>query len=359
VGALGPFKVTDDKGRAVLSGTVHVAEGWHPDAAAAGGVLGRPATTAFRVIGVRPDDQNDDDGNGDGDGDGDGDSDEHEEDTDEHEDVEKEDDEEGAAAASRRNELNATPVLLELTPQTGRKHQLRVHCAQVLKCVMVGDYKHGYRDLRRRRFRNAVPEWKTIIKNIERDAVTQEAGSFEGDGVFERERAVRRAELERWAVTREMGGKWKHDMPRRHAGAPDGDGGGRASYRANVEGNNGDGEDVVDKGYAAVEEEARELRGGESGQKSSKPWRWDADDADDAVKDVKNGEVEYGVMHDDDDDDEDEDADDGDYEDDAVANIVMLRKRRQARGEKPGAKLVGVPLHLHARELRFTAGFGA
>ena len=95
-----------------------------------GGVGGRPATTGFRVLGTRRDDvQHGEEGSKDEEGGGGGGSGEH------------------------------TPVLLELTPQTGRKHQLRVHCAHVLKCPMVGDYKHGYRDLRRRRFRNKVPEW--------------------------------------------------------------------------------------------------------------------------------------------------------------------------------------------------------
>ncbi|KAJ1255651.1 hypothetical protein BS78_K175800 [Paspalum vaginatum] len=32
---------------------------------------------------------------------------------------------------------------LELFPRTGRKHQLRVHCAEVLGTPIVGDYKYG------------------------------------------------------------------------------------------------------------------------------------------------------------------------------------------------------------------------
>lgn len=32
---------------------------------------------------------------------------------------------------------------LELSPLTGRKHQLRVHCAEVLGTPIVGDYKYG------------------------------------------------------------------------------------------------------------------------------------------------------------------------------------------------------------------------
>ncbi|KAL6209851.1 hypothetical protein ACLB2K_020790 [Fragaria x ananassa] len=34
---------------------------------------------------------------------------------------------------------------LELIPLTGRKHQLRVHCAEVLGTPIVGDYKYGWR----------------------------------------------------------------------------------------------------------------------------------------------------------------------------------------------------------------------
>ena len=41
------------------------------------------------------------------------------------------------------------PALLELAPKTGRRHQLRAHCAETLGCVIVGDYKHGYRDVAR------------------------------------------------------------------------------------------------------------------------------------------------------------------------------------------------------------------
>ncbi|PIA27072.1 hypothetical protein AQUCO_08300042v1 [Aquilegia coerulea] len=33
---------------------------------------------------------------------------------------------------------------LELRPLTGRKHQLRVHCAEVLRTPIVGDYKYGW-----------------------------------------------------------------------------------------------------------------------------------------------------------------------------------------------------------------------
>eukprot|EP00877_Chromochloris_zofingiensis_P006874 jgi/Chrzof1/243/Cz01g08160.t1 len=35
---------------------------------------------------------------------------------------------------------------LELYPSTGRKHQLRLHCAKLLNAPIVGDYRYGYRD---------------------------------------------------------------------------------------------------------------------------------------------------------------------------------------------------------------------
>ncbi|XP_039001855.1 RNA pseudouridine synthase 4, mitochondrial [Hibiscus syriacus] len=38
---------------------------------------------------------------------------------------------------------------LELSPLTGRKHQLRVHCAEVLGTPVVGDYKYGWQAHRR------------------------------------------------------------------------------------------------------------------------------------------------------------------------------------------------------------------
>jgi 23S rRNA-/tRNA-specific pseudouridylate synthase len=34
--------------------------------------------------------------------------------------------------------------VLKLHPETGRKHQLRVHCAKVLDGPIVGDFKYGY-----------------------------------------------------------------------------------------------------------------------------------------------------------------------------------------------------------------------
>jgi hypothetical protein len=38
---------------------------------------------------------------------------------------------------------SSSAALLLLQPVTGRTHQLRVHCADVLKCPVVGDHKYG------------------------------------------------------------------------------------------------------------------------------------------------------------------------------------------------------------------------
>lgn len=35
-------------------------------------------------------------------------------------------------------------LLLKLYPETGRKHQIRVHCSKVLGAPVVGDFKYGY-----------------------------------------------------------------------------------------------------------------------------------------------------------------------------------------------------------------------
>ncbi|GAB4852871.1 hypothetical protein Ancab_017068 [Ancistrocladus abbreviatus] len=45
---------------------------------------------------------------------------------------------------------------LELSPLTGRKHQLRVHCAEVLGTPIVGDYKYGWKAHRRWK---PLPNW--------------------------------------------------------------------------------------------------------------------------------------------------------------------------------------------------------
>ncbi|KAL6013299.1 hypothetical protein ACLOJK_003791 [Asimina triloba] len=47
---------------------------------------------------------------------------------------------------------------LELRPLTGRKHQLRVHCAEVLGTPIVGDYKYGWQSHRK---------WEPISVNWE------------------------------------------------------------------------------------------------------------------------------------------------------------------------------------------------
>ncbi|GAA5862796.1 hypothetical protein JCM8547_006547 [Rhodosporidiobolus lusitaniae] len=50
---------------------------------------------------------------------------------------------EGVEARTRWRCLSVAPhfSLLELKPETGRKHQLRVHCADVLRAPIVGDFK--------------------------------------------------------------------------------------------------------------------------------------------------------------------------------------------------------------------------
>jgi 23S rRNA-/tRNA-specific pseudouridylate synthase len=400
MGALGAFKVTDARGRAVLSGMAEVTRGWFPDPTAPGGVLGRPATTDFRVLGIYDGKRREEDEEGYTTGkplvEGEESEEDHDEVHDDDYDEEEEEEGEGEGLDDR------TPVLLELTPQTGRKHQLRLHCAQVLRCPMVGDYKHGYRDLRRRRYRNIVPEWKLRIKKIEADAVSHESGSWEGDGVFERERAQRRAELERWAVSREMGGRrgstraaatrGRDSDARRAYGYEHDDEDDEGDDDDNMdddqeEGEGEEGEDAVGAQFGFVEKEAW-VRGptGRLIVKPSKPWRWTQDvndtrqagqqmlkstargdgDARDAASDVKSVDHSDGDgdgWGDEDGDEEEEDDDDDGYEDgyedDPVVNMLMMRKVRVRRGDAPGVKLVGVPLHLHAREIRFTARLSA
>ncbi|KAK9899547.1 pseudouridine synthase [Cystobasidium minutum MCA 4210] len=55
----------------------------------------------------------------------------------------------GAKAAStviKTLSSNGRFALLQLKPTTGRKHQLRLLCSQILKAPIVGDYKYNYRD---------------------------------------------------------------------------------------------------------------------------------------------------------------------------------------------------------------------
>jgi hypothetical protein len=73
------------------------------------------------------------------------------------------------------------PTLLELTPITGRKHQLRVHTAEALSSPIIGDYKYGFDDRR-------VP-WRRIFTDIESADVRAAAASAD---VW---RALRRASL--------------------------------------------------------------------------------------------------------------------------------------------------------------------
>lgn len=46
-------------------------------------------------------------------------------------------------------------TLLELNPQTGRKHQLRVHCAEVLKSPILGDSKYNKNSIHKELFLHA------------------------------------------------------------------------------------------------------------------------------------------------------------------------------------------------------------
>ncbi|GAB2291709.1 hypothetical protein Dimus_025960 [Dionaea muscipula] len=50
---------------------------------------------------------------------------------------------------------------LELSPLTGRKHQLRLHCAEVLGTPIVGDYKYGLRAHQKWKQRSPQPHIKT------------------------------------------------------------------------------------------------------------------------------------------------------------------------------------------------------
>lgn len=55
----------------------------------------------------------------------------------------------GARAANTAVETlssNNRFALLQLKPTSGRKHQLRLVCSQILKAPIVGDFKYGYKD---------------------------------------------------------------------------------------------------------------------------------------------------------------------------------------------------------------------
>ncbi len=55
------------------------------------------------------------------------------------------DEENGKVAVTKYSPINKVGyfTLLELSPRTGRKHQLRVHCAEVLKAPILGDIKYN------------------------------------------------------------------------------------------------------------------------------------------------------------------------------------------------------------------------
>ncbi|KAJ9551992.1 hypothetical protein OSB04_016037 [Centaurea solstitialis] len=59
---------------------------------------------------------------------------------------------------------------LELSPLTGRKHQIRVHCAEVLGTPIVGDYKYGWQ---------AHKKWNPLISsNLEEKVEISKRKSF-------------------------------------------------------------------------------------------------------------------------------------------------------------------------------------
>lgn len=76
------------------------------------------------------------------------------------------------------------PALLALEPRTGRKHQLRVHCAGALDAAIVGDYKYGYRDVSRTG--GIADDWRRLLRDVDErarrlsDAVSSE---LRGPGV--------------------------------------------------------------------------------------------------------------------------------------------------------------------------------
>ena len=91
------------------------------------------------------------------------------------------------------------PALLKLAPKTGRRHQLRAHCAETLGCVIVGDYKHGYRDVARATRSGRRGEereaWRGTLRRIEASAERRAASGKTPRGAHEREREARREGL--------------------------------------------------------------------------------------------------------------------------------------------------------------------
>ncbi|KAG0480766.1 hypothetical protein HPP92_011624 [Vanilla planifolia] len=70
---------------------------------------------------------------------------------------------------------------LELRPLTGRKHQLRVHCAEVLRTPIVGDYKYG---------RQAHREWKPVTTDYAMKCPKEKLPfglDFEGGSICEKQ----------------------------------------------------------------------------------------------------------------------------------------------------------------------------
>ncbi|KAL9141474.1 hypothetical protein ABFS82_14G106300 [Erythranthe guttata] len=69
---------------------------------------------------------------------------------------------------------------LELSPLTGRKHQLRVHCAEVLGTPIVGDYKYGWqahKKLGHHLDSVSDPKWGDEISKVKNDAFALELES--------------------------------------------------------------------------------------------------------------------------------------------------------------------------------------
>ncbi|OVA02051.1 Pseudouridine synthase [Macleaya cordata] len=74
---------------------------------------------------------------------------------------------------------------IELCPLTGRKHQLRVHCAEVLGTPIVGDYKYGWQAHRKwkhvpwskfeSRLTEKLPNWKMLpfILDLESGSISE------------------------------------------------------------------------------------------------------------------------------------------------------------------------------------------
>ena len=73
------------------------------------------------------------------------------------------------------------PAVLALVPRTGRKHQLRVHCAGALDAAIVGDYKYGYRDVSRTG--GVADDWRRVLRDIDerRTRRLNDAGLADGE----------------------------------------------------------------------------------------------------------------------------------------------------------------------------------